>query len=76
MFICKKNFLKDYYESVFPWLNKCENIFGFEKLQGYGMKRIYGFLAERFLSYWFQKNANCKTMDITFYDIRNDIKDI
>ena len=22
----------------------------------YGLKRIYGFLAERFLSYWFNKN--------------------
>ena len=52
------------------------SIFGFDDLNGYGLKRIYGFLAERFLSYWFQKNANCTTMNITFYDIRNDIKDI
>ena len=75
MFICKKNFLKDYYESVFPWLNKCENIFGFEKLQGYGMKRIYGFLAERFLSYWFLKNCKVKELPIIFKDL-SDYKNL
>ena len=53
MFICKRNFLKEYYNIVFPWLNKCEEIFGFENLKGYDLTRIYGFLAERFLSYWF-----------------------
>jgi len=74
MFICKsKVLLKEYYETVFPWLENCEKIFPFKKLHGYDLTRIYGFLAERFLSYWFQKNAKCKTMDITFYDIRNDI---
>ena len=74
MFICKsKNLLKKYYETVFLWLEKCEKIFKFQKLTGYDLTRIYGFLAERFLSYWFQKNAKCKTMNIAFYDIRNDI---
>ena len=76
MFICKsKNLLQKYYETIFPWLESCEKIFPRENLKGYDLTRIYGFLAERFLSYWFQKNANCKTMDITFYDIRDDIKD-
>ena len=74
MFICKRNFLKEYYNIVFPWLNKCEEIFGFENLKGYDLTRIYGFLAERFLSYWFSKNAKLKTMNITFYDINNDLK--
>jgi len=64
--------MQNYYKEVFDWLEKCENVFGFD-LQGYGKARIYGFLAERFLSYWFQKNAKCETMNITFYDIRNDI---
>ena len=74
MFICKsKILLKDYYETLFPWLEKCEKIFPFQNLHGYDLTRIYGFLAERFLSYWFQKNAKCKTMDITFYDIREDL---
>ena len=74
MFICKsKNLLKKYYEVLFPWFEKCEKIFPLDNLHGYDMTRIYGFLAERFLSYWFQKNARCKTMNITFYDIRKDI---
>ena len=75
MFICKSNIiLKKCYEDLFPWLEKCEKIFGFENLKGYGKIRIYGFLAERFMSYWFQKNTNYTTMPVLFYDIRNDIK--
>ena len=69
MFICKKKFLNKYYESVFPWLEKCEEIFGFNKLHGYGMQRIYGFLAERYLSYWFLKNCKVKELPIIVQDI-------
>ena len=74
MFICKsKQKLKDYYEIVFPWLEKCESLFGFEDLHGFGKIRIYGFLAERFMSYWFKKNTKSITMPIIFYDIRKDL---
>ena len=70
MFICKdKSLLLNYYETIFPWLERCEDIFGFKNLHGYDLTRIYGFLAERFLSYWFTRNAKFKTMNITFYDI-------
>ena len=61
--------LLNYYETIFPWLERCEDIFGFKNLHGYDLTRIYGFLAERFLSYWFTRNAKFKTMNITFYDI-------
>ena len=72
MFICKtKQILVDYYSTIFPWLERCEKEFGFSKLEGYGLTRIYGFLAERFMSYWFQKNTKFKTMPIVFYDIGN-----
>ena len=74
LIICKKEILHQYYESVFPWLKKCENIFGFSNLKGYGLKRIYGFLAERYLSYWFQKNKRVKEYPILFKDI-SDYKD-
>ena len=75
MFICKsKKLLKSYYNEIFPWLESCEKLFGFDDLKGYGLTRIYGFLAERFMSYWFQKNTKTKTMPIVFYDIRKDIK--
>jgi len=75
MFICKsKKLLKDYYTTLFPWLERCEDLFGFENLTGFDKVRIYGFLAERFMPYWFNKNAKVKTIPIIFYDIRNDIK--
>ena len=75
MFICKsKKILKNYYSALFPWLSRCEKVFGFENLKGFGQIRIYTFIAERFMSYWFQKNAKTKTMPIVFYDIRKDIK--
>ena len=75
MFICKKEILKDYYDVIFPWLKRCENIFGFKDLKGYGMTRIYGFLAERFLSYWFQKKYKVKEIPIIFKDI-SDYKNL
>jgi len=69
MFICKsKKILKQYYESLFPWLKRCEKEFGFN-LHGYGLKRIYGFLAERYMSYWFKKYTKFKLMPILFKDI-------
>ena len=69
MFICKsENILKNYYDSVFPWLERCENEFGFD-LSGYGLQRIYGFLAERYLSYWFKKYTKFSTLPIKFVDI-------
>ncbi len=69
MFICKKEILKKYYEVIFPWLEKCESVFGFNDLKGYGLKRIYGFLAERFLSYWFTKYYKIKELPIIFKDL-------
>ncbi len=69
MFICRSNkILNNYYNSIFPWLKRCEKKFGFE-LEGYGLKRIYGFLAERYMSYWFRKYTKSSTMPIIFQDI-------
>ena len=74
MFICKsKKKLTRYYEDLFPWLEKYEKLFGFKNLKGYGKIRIYGFLAERFMSYWFKKNTKSITMPIIFYDVRKDL---
>ena len=72
MFICRsKKLLSEYYEEIFNWLFACEKIFGFKELKGYGLTRIYGFLAERFMSYWFKKNAKIKEIPIIFHDITN-----
>ena len=71
MFICNsKKILFQYYDVIFPWLERCEKVFGFN-LSGYDMQRIYGFLAERFMSFWFKKNTKFKTMPIIFKDITN-----
>jgi len=48
-------------------------LFGFENLKGFGKIRIYGFLAERFMPYWFKKNTKSVTMPMIFYDIRKDL---
>ena len=70
MFICKnKEILFAYYESVFPWLEECEKIFKFDDLSGYGLTRIYGFLAERYLSFWFKKYTNFAILPILFKDL-------
>ena len=75
MLICKTKILKNYYEVVFPWLKKCEDIFGFDDLNSYGQKRIYGFLAERFLSFWFSKNYKIKELTIYGKDL-SDYKNL
>ena len=69
MFICKSyTTLEKYYESVFPWLERCEKEFGFD-LDGYGLQRIYGFLAERYMSFWFKKYTKFTTLPIGFKDL-------
>ena len=68
MFICRsKKLMNDYFSSIFPWLEKCEKIFGFD-LHGYGKTRIYGFLAERYMSYWFNKYSKPLSWPIFFFD--------
>ena len=68
LFFCRsKKIMNNYFESIFNWLKKCEDIFGFN-LDGYAKTRIYAFLAERYLSYWFNKYTNVLTWPIFFYD--------
>ena len=70
MFICKnRKILFEYYSAVFPWLERCESIFGFNLGESYGKKRIYGFLAERFLSYWFKSYTKSIIWPIYFKNI-------
>ena len=72
MFICKsKQLMVNYYETIFQWLSDCEKIFGFN-LNGYGKIRIYGFLAERFLPFWFNKYSRCLEWPIIFNDLREE----
>ena len=73
MFICKSNeVLEKYYNSIFPWLKRCEKKFGFE-LEGYGFKRIYGFLAERYMSFWFKKYTKSLEWLVIYCDINKNL---
>ena len=61
--------IETYNESYhLEWLKKCESIFGFN-LTGYNKIRMYTFLAERFLSYWFLKNFKVKELPIIGKDL-------
>ena len=72
MFVCNsKKILSKYYESLFPWLEKCENVFGF-KNSSYGETRIYGFLAERYMSYWFSKYSKALIWPVVFFNINSN----
>ena len=72
LFISRSKILVNtYYRTIFDWLSKCEKVFGFD-LEGYGKIRIYGFLAERFLPYWFNKYAKCLEWPIIFNDLTRE----
>tara|TARA_E500000178_G_C16938893_1_gene715367 strand:+ start:43 stop:843 length:801 start_codon:yes stop_codon:yes gene_type:complete len=55
MFISKKKILDKFFKDQFDWLSKCEKVFGFDNLKDYDQTRLYAFLAERFVSFWFKK---------------------
>jgi hypothetical protein len=74
MFICKsKNIINEFYSSLFKWLFDCEKIFGFDKNE-YGKIRIYAFLGERYMSYWFRKYTKFKEWPIFFLDTQKNVK--
>jgi len=73
IFICRSYKLySEYCEVLFKWLKNCEKIFGFDNTREYSRIRVYAFLAERFLSYWFKKNSNYLVWPLKFHDITND----
>jgi hypothetical protein len=62
LFICRNfQLLETFYNKIFSLLFKCEEIFQKFNLDTYGKKRIYGFLAERYMPFWFKENT--KTLD-------------
>ena len=60
MVISKKRILNKWFSSLFEWLFECENLHGFDKLKGYDTQRLYAFLGERYLSFWFKKYTTYK----------------
>ena len=68
MFITKPEILDKWFSALFPWLFRCENEFGFEKLKGYDTERLYAYLAERYLSFWFKKYTKTLNWSWSFFD--------
>ena len=60
-----------YFNEVFSWLKKCEKVFGFD-LKGYSNIRMYTFLAERFLPYWFKKYTKSLEWPVIYCDINKE----
>ena len=63
----------EWFEDLFSWLFKCEKKFGTKTLKGYDQKRLYAYLAERYLSYWFKKNTKYLEYNWTFFEKKNEI---
>lgn len=55
MFISKPVIISRWFEDLFTWLERCEKKLGFNKIENYGTTRMYAYLAERYLSFWFKK---------------------
>ena len=68
MFISKKKILNMWFKDLFRWLFKCEKVFGLKNLKGYDQQRLYAYLAERYLSFWFKKYTNYIEWDWTFFE--------
>ncbi len=69
MFISKPEIAKRWFTDLFTWLFECEKIFGFQKLKGYETTRLYAYLAERYLSFWFKKYTNYKNLPWILLDV-------
>ena len=68
MFIAKRKITNDWFNTLFPWLERCEKKFGFNKLSGYDTTRLYAYLAERYLSFWFKKYTKYLENSWIFFD--------
>ncbi len=71
MFISKPEILDHWFNDLFSWLFKCETIFGFKNLKGYDTQRLYAYLAERYLSFWFKKYTKYLNWPWKFLDIKD-----
>ena len=69
IFISKNKKLMDkFYNDLFSWLFECEKIFGFNS-NIYDTKRIYSFLTERYMPFWFEKYSKVITWPWVYFDI-------
>jgi len=77
MFLSNNKFIIDkLYKNLFKWLFKCEKIFKNEKLIEYGQKRIYVFLAERYIPFWLETYSKSSMWPWIYCDINRFEKKI
>jgi len=69
MCIARPEILEKWFKELFNWLERCEIEFGFKTLKGYDTQRLYAYLAERYLSYWFKKYTNYHELPWTIVKI-------
>ncbi len=62
MCIARPYILERWFKELFTWLENCEEEFGYNELKGYDTQRLYAYLAERYLSYWFKKKTKYKEL--------------
>ena len=68
MCISKTKILNHWFTDLFEWLFNCEKVFGFQNLKGYDTGRLYAYLAERFLPFWFKKNTKYLEWPWVFFE--------
>ena len=68
MFIAKQDILERWFHDLFTWLEECEKKIGFNSSNNYDTKRLYAYLAERYLSYWFKKYTTYKEQPWVFIE--------
>ena len=68
MFIAKPKIMDKWFNTLFPWLERCEKVFGFDSLHGYDTQRLYAFLAERYSSFWFKKHTKSLEWPWTLFE--------
>ena len=72
MCISKKDILNKWFKDLFTWLFKCERVFGIKNLKGYDQQRLYAYLAERYLPFWFKKYTKYREQNWIFFDVINE----
>ena len=68
MFITKPKIANKWFRDLFNWLDNCESYFDIKDLKGYETKRLFAYLAERYLSFWFKEYSNYLEWPYIFYD--------
>ena len=63
MFITKPKIAEKWFEDLFSWLERCERKFNLNDLKGYDTQRLFAYLSERYLSYWFRRNCRFKEVE-------------